>query len=77
MNGRGRRGFFTADVAPRVGLDYDQSANTLGLLDGAITITGSTETGKGMTAVSETATEDVFLEVDVGSNSYQIPPYDA
>lgn len=39
--------------------------------------TGTTETNDGMTSDPETATEDAFISVDIGGNSYQIPLYSA
>lgn len=59
---------------------FRPAADQLGIaLAGAevLSLTGSTETNDGMTANPETATEDAFLELNIGANSYQIPLYTA
>lgn len=58
---------------------YD-STNDIEFADGGtevFTLTGSNETNDGMTADPESATEDAFISVSIGSNNYQIPLYSA
>lgn len=50
---------------------------TIAASGGSHTHTGTNQTGDGMTADPESATEDGYLQIDIGTNSYQIPIYSA
>lgn len=59
---------------------YRPAAGEIGFASGGAevyTLTGSSETGDGMTADPETAQEDGFLQIDIGTTSYQVPIYAA